>query len=383
MAGLYIHIPFCSSRCVYCAFFSTTQLELRQRYVDALCREMTQHDGFTRFDTVYLGGGTPSQLTASQLHQLFDAVNSTFLVAEGAEVTMECNPDDVTEEFATALASLPVNRVSMGAQTFNNERLRFLRRRHRAEQVGQAVDRLRRAGIENISVDLMYGFPEETLQQWHADIDAVLALGTEHVSAYALTYEEGTPLYRMLQQGSVSELDEELQRQMYYDLKDRLQTAGFEHYELSNFGGKVEGGGVKGEEDYRSRHNCGYWNHTPYLGLGAGAHSLLPPAGEGIPLRRQWNVSDLQSYLTSIENGHLPAEGEDLDEAMLYNEQVMTRLRTSDGLPLAILSPQRQDYCQSRAAKFIRSGWLRLDDGILRLTREGLFVSDAVMADLF
>lgn len=372
MAGLYIHIPFCSSRCVYCGFFSTTSLSERQRYVDAVCREMTIRSGKheiqgTQIDTIYLGGGTPSQLSVHQLNQLFDAIYNIYNVSDKAEVTMECNPDDITDVFADMLKQLPVNRVSMGAQTFNNQRLHFLHRRHKAEQVPLAVSRLRQAGIGNISVDLMYGFPEETLAEWHADIDAALALGVEHLSAYALSYEEGTPLYRMLKEGRVEELDEELQRQMYYDLKDRLEQTGYEHYELSNF--------ARSKGSFRSRHNSSYWNHTPYIGLGAGAHSF-----EG--RRRQWNVADLSKYMESIENGMIPANGEELDDDTYYNETVMTALRTREGICLSSLSSHYHDYCLRQSQKYIANGLLRQDGDFLRLTRQGLFVSDMVMSDL-
>ena len=366
MAGLYLHIPFCQSRCVYCGFFSTTSLAMRQRYTDALCREMSLRPwAHGSVDTVYLGGGTPSQLLPEQLQQLFAYIYNIYNVSDQAEVTMECNPDDLTPAFAEALRRLPVNRVSMGAQTFSDSRLRFLRRRHRASQVSQAVALLRDTGIANISIDLMYGFPGETLAEWHCDIDAALALGADHLSAYALTYEEDTPLCSMLQKGQVSELDEELQRQMYYDLKDRLEAAGYEHYELSNFA----------RPGRRSRHNSGYWNHTPYVGLGAGAHSF-----DGS--RRQWNVADLTAYVEATEHGSVPAEGETLDADTLYDEMVMTRLRTADGLPLRLLTAERRAYCLAQARRFIDGGLLTLHDDVLRLSRQGLFVSDMVMADL-
>ena len=377
MAGLYIHIPFCSSRCVYCGFFSTTALDKRQRYVDAVCREMElrsqKHGEVILIDTVYLGGGTPSQLTTNQLQQLFTFINKVykFTSCSSHEITIECNPDDVTDTFAAMLSELPVNRVSMGAQTFNNQRLRFLRRRHQAEQVPLAVNRLRQAGINNISVDLMYGFPNETLEEWHADIDAALTLGVKHLSAYALSYEEGTPLGQMLIEGRIEELDEELQRQMYYDLKDRLEQAGYEHYEISNFARKAEN-----KKSYRSHHNSSYWNHTPYVGLGAGAHSFDGKC-------RKWNVEDIDQYIDAIESGRVPSEGEQLDDDTLYNETVMTALRTCEGLCLDLLSLSHLNYCMKQAVPYLACGWLmQPDTHTLRLSREGLFVSDMVMSDL-
>ena len=367
MSGIYVHIPFCQSRCIYCGFYSTTGLSLRQRYVDALCCEYhLRHDYITLPPiTIYIGGGTPSVLTASQLEQLFATVwdcNSP-----STEVTIECNPDDVTEDFAMLLGRLPVNRVSMGAQTFNDGRLRFLHRRHTSEQVALAVDRLRHAGIDNISIDLIYGFPDQTLDEWEADVDKALALGVEHLSAYALTYEEGTPLHRLLQQGRVQPIDDEQSRAMYYALLDRTAAAGFEHYEISNFA-------LPGR---RSRHNSGYWNGTPYLGIGAAAHSYDGRS-------RQWNVADIMLYMEGVESGLLNYEGETLDADTRYNERVMTALRTIEGLSLQLLDPLERSYCLSMAARYIDSGLLIHDKekGRLRLTRDGLFVSDMVIADL-
>lgn len=370
MAGIYIHIPFCKSRCVYCDFYSTTSLALGQRYVDALCREMEDRckmeDGRSEMvETVYLGGGTPSQLTGTLLRQLFAHLYQTFNISPDAEVTIECNPDDVTEAFAEMLKTLPVNRVSMGAQTFQPERLRFLRRRHTAEQVKEAVSRLRQVGIRNISVDLMYGFPNETMAEWERDIRQAIALDVEHLSAYALQYEEGTPLYRMLERGEVSEIDEELERQMYFRLMDALAEAGFEHYEISNWG----------KPGRHSRHNSSYWKQTPYIGLGAAAHSF---DGQN----RQWNVADIRQYMEGMEKGEPCVEHEELTPDNHYNEIVMTALRTSVGLDLTKLAPADADYCLQLAQRFILDGLLVHEQQHLRLTRNGLFVSDMIMAEL-
>lgn len=363
MSGIYVHIPFCKSRCIYCGFYSTTGLSLQQRYVDALCREYHLRHNYIALPptTIYIGGGTPSVLSESQLEQLFTTLGSA------EEVTLECNPDDVTEEFAALLRRLPVNRVSMGAQTFSDERLRFLGRRHNAEQVAQAVDRLRRVGISNISIDLIYGFPNQTLSEWEADIDRALSLHVEHLSAYALSYEEGTRLFRMMEQGIVSPIDDELSRSMYYTLLDRTAAAGFEHYEISNFA-------LPG---HRSRHNSSYWNQTPYLGLGAAAHSFDGKS-------RQWNVADVGKYIKGAESGNLTFEVEQIDETTRYNEQVMTALRTCDGLDLQLLTFPQRSYCLGMADRYLNSGLLAHDKekDRLRLTRDGLFVSDMVIADL-
>lgn len=364
MTGIYVHIPFCRSRCIYCDFYSQTSLSLRQRYIDAVCLEMEMRQNVSPISTIYLGGGTPSQLTFAQLEQLFIYINKVY-GNHAEEVTIEVNPDDVSPEFAECLSQLPVNRVSMGAQTFSDSRLRFLHRRHTAAQLPQAVQRLRDAGIRNISVDLMYGFPDETLDDWKADIDAALLLDVEHLSAYALQYEEGTPLYRMLERGDVSESDEELSRCMYYLLIDRLVEAGYEHYEISNFAKK----------GFRSRHNSSYWNQTPYIGLGAAAHSFDGKC-------RQWNVADIMQYMEGMEKGEPVVEREELTPDNRYNEIVMTALRTCEGVSLDMLDDACRAYCLRQAEPFIKGNLLVLDGRQLRLSREGLFVSDMVMTEL-
>ncbi len=392
MSGLYIHIPFCKSRCIYCGFYSTTGMELRQRYVDAVCREMAlRHKGDSSpISTIYLGGGTPSQLTIAQLSQLFIYINKVYHLTEGqtpCEVTIEVNPDDVTEAFAEGLRELPVNRVSMGVQTFDDNRLRFLHRRHTAEQVPQAVRNLRDAGIDNISIDLMYGFPGETLADWQRDVDAALALDVEHLSAYCLMVEEGTPLFEQMKgvtpsdspclggehdaaktspiQGSMEGSAEELERMMYEMLTDRLTAGGYEHYEISNFA----------KPGYRSRHNSSYWNDVPYIGLGAAAHSY-----DG--KRRYWNVADIHQYMEAIERGERPCDGELLDGDTRYNDRITVALRTCEGLDLATLSERQRTFCLDAARRFLNDGLLRLDGQHLVLTRKGLFVSDMIMAEL-
>ena len=374
MTGLYIHIPFCKSRCTYCAFYSTTAEQMKQAYVDAVCREMELRNAIYEKEgknigqtiaTVYLGGGTPSQLSPTQLQQLFDAIARHYDVSDDAEITIECNPDDVTEAFAELLQSLPVNRVSMGAQTFDDDRLQFIHRRHTSEQVTTAIQRLRKKGIHNISIDLMYGFPDETLEEWEYDIQQALALNVEHISAYALTYEEGTPLYRLQEEGKVKEIDEERSLAMYDRLIDRLQEAGYEHYEISNFSRK----------GWRSRHNSSYWQLVPYIGIGAAAHSY-----DG--RQRQWNIADINSYINHIQQGIVPAEEELLDKDSRYNDHVMLALRTCEGLDLSTLDSDERSYCEETAKKFVLDGLLVKTDNHLRLSRKGLFVSDMIMSEL-
>ena len=361
MAGLYIHIPFCKSRCIYCGFYSTTGLEWRQRYVNAVVEEAYLRPVKGIVDTVYFGGGTPSQLTSEQLKQLFDAIYNINKVADDAEITLECNPDDVTEDFANLLLHLPINRVSMGAQTFDDERLQFLRRRHTAAQVPLAVERLRKAGIGNISIDLMYGFPGETVGDWQHDIDAALTLQPEHLSAYCLMVEEDTPLHHM----NIDPADEETEREMYYTLIDRLTADGYEHYELSNFA----------RPSFRSRHNSSYWTDVPYIGLGAAAHSYDGRC-------RQWNPDDLSLYIKGVENGNLSVEQDRLDDESRYNDRVMLSLRTCEGIDLTQLTPTDRTYLLAQSQKYVDDGLLVCAANRLRLSRKGLFVSDMVMSDL-
>ena len=393
MAGIYIHIPFCRSRCIYCGFYSTTALELRQRYVDALCREMElrleERALLFPLSTIYLGGGTPSQLSFDQLNQLFIYINKVYDLVSPSEITIEVNPDDVTGEFAAALKQLPINRVSMGIQTFNDQRLRFLRRRHTAQQAIDAVERLRAAGISNLSIDLMYGFPDETLADWEADIESALALNVEHISAYCLMIEEGTPLHQLFRGYEGTEVreyenspnadsnlapphpltpappTEEAERSMYYTLIDRLTAAGYEHYEISNFACP----------GYRSRHNSSYWNGTPYIGLGAAAHSYDVRS-------RSWNVADINAYIEGIEQGGRRYEEELLDDDTRYNDTITVGLRTCEGISLDTLSKKHKDYCIKNARRYLDDGLLEIVDQHLRLTRSGLFVSDMVMSDL-
>lgn len=371
MAGIYIHIPFCKSRCIYCGFYSTTLLDLRKKYINAVCREMELRKNYIRepFSTIYLGGGTPSLLDEAELTQLFLYINNVYDVDRNAEITMECNPDDITPKFTNMLSRLPINRVSMGAQTFADSRLRLLHRRHNSDEVKHAVKLLREAGIKNISIDLMFGFPDESLSQWKEDISAALALNVEHISAYSLMYEEDTPLWKMLDTGKVKEIDEELSLTMFKELVCQLTDAGYEHYEISNFA----------RPGYRSRHNSSYWHQVPYIGLGAAAHSFDLNS-------RQWNVADLKLYIEEINNGIIPMEREELDNDTTFNDIITTALRTSDGIDLNVLETRLgkryRNTLISAAGKHLEQGLLEIRHDRLRLTSEGIFISDMVMSDL-
>lgn len=377
MSGLYIHIPFCASRCVYCGFYSTTRLSFRQQYVDAMCREMNLLPFKPRISTIYLGGGTPSQLTHDQLAQLFDHIyNNVYEVDTDAEVTMECNPDDIRPGM---FDGLPVNRVSMGAQTFSDTRLRFLRRRHTASQVVKAVEILRADGISNISIDLMFGFPEETLEEWKDDIRQALNLRPEHISAYGLMYEEGTPLYSMLESGEIDEADEELSLAMYDTLVNMMTEAGYEHYEISNFARLDEGNGISRHScnvsPLRSRHNSSYWHDVPYIGIGAGAHSYYGG-------KRHWNPDNIDKYVAAIDKGRLPYEEETIDQRTHYDDMVTTALRTREGIDLSALADDQKEYLLDCASDYMVRGLLAVDGSHIHLTRKGINISNQIMSDL-
>ncbi len=372
MSSLYIHIPFCKTRCIYCGFYSTTTDSLQNDYTEALCRELSVRADYLpskELNTIYLGGGTPSQLSHENLQRLFDHIYNVYNVNFDAEITMECNPDDITPEYAAVIRSLPVNRVSMGAQTFSDERLHFIRRRHNAAEVRRAVQLLRENGIENISIDLMFGFPDETAADWHSDILEAIKLNVEHISAYSLMYEEGTPLYKLLEDGKVKEVDEELSVRMYDDLITTLTDNGYEHYEISNFA----------RPGRYSRHNSAYWQDIPYLGVGAAAHSYDRHS-------RQWNVSDIRKYISSINKGVVPCESEETDLFTAYNDAITTMLRMMCGINLPEFKKrfgtELYDYLLRNAKNSISAGHLVIENDHLHLTREGIFISNDVMSDL-
>lgn len=372
--GIYIHIPFCKSRCIYCGFYSTTNKELKERYVDALIREIhMRKDDFARLgtslspsstSTVYFGGGTPSSLSVCDIERIVGALESTFN-GTPSEVTLEMNPDDVTKDYIKAVRQMGINRISMGIQTFDDSRLQFIRRRHNASQAEKAVMTIREEGIHNVSIDLMFGFPNQTMDEWVTDIEKAIALHPTHISAYSLMYEEGTPLFRMLQKGEINQIDDETSLAMYTELINRLTANGYEHYEISNFA----------MPGYRSVHNSSYWHDTPYLGFGAAAHSYNKDT-------RSWNIPDLKKYIESIESGVLPSESEVIDADTHYNDLITTALRTREGLNLDDLPQKYREYALVNARKSINEHLLEATDSHIRLTREGLFVSDMVMSEL-
>lgn len=372
MAGIYLHIPFCKRRCIYCDFYSTTQNEKKAAYINALCRELDQRKSYLegeKIETIYLGGGTPSQLEAKDFEQIFQALYRLYEISPEAEITIEANPDDLTDEYVGMLRTFPFNRLSMGIQTFQEDILRLLHRRHTAQQAVEAFNRCRKAGFTNISIDLMYGLPGETQQTWETDLRQAVSMKPEHISAYHLIYEEGTVLWKLREQHRVEEADEDLSVSLFTQLIHKLKDNGYQHYEISNF--CLPG--------MHSRHNSSYWTGKKYLGCGPSAHSY-----NGIS--RQWNVASLDRYIEQVNNGQTYFEVEDLDLYTRYNDFVITTIRTMWGMQLDALKEQfgekLYNYCLRMAQPHLSQGTLELSNNVLKLTEKGVFISDGIMSDM-
>lgn len=372
MAGIYIHIPFCASRCRYCAFYSTLQSADRGRYTDCVCRELEQRAGLVSGQppyTVYFGGGTPSQLTLGQLEQILLQVRKITRGSE-TEVTIECNPDDLTPDYAAGLRELGFNRLSMGIQTFNDGILRTIGRRHTSDQAIQAVRNARTAGFGNISIDLMYALPGQTEEIQRQDLEMAVSLDVEHISSYCLSYEPGSALCRMKDNGELAPTPDDLAACMYDTMCSSLKAHGYLHYEISNFA----------KPGFHSRHNSSYWDGTLYLGAGPSAHSFNGR-------QRLWNQSSLNAYMKAMENGRKIIEFEDLSLADRINERVMLALRTSKGLSLTEFQDSFGQKEKARllddASPYLASGRLELGDDTLIIPERYWFVSDDIISSLF
>lgn len=372
MAGIYIHIPFCKQRCSYCAFYSSTLYNIKEEYTNAVCKELLQRKDYTnaeKIKTIYFGGGTPSTLPIELLQRICNTIYSNYNVCKDAEITIECNPDDLTPDFLAELKALPFNRISMGIQSFDDALLKRLGRRHNAEKTRMAVQNARIAGYNNISIDLIFALPGSTIDSWLNDLENAIAIKPDHLSAYNLMYEEGTPLHRALEKGDFSELSEEENIEQFRMLITKMKEAGYRHYEISNFA-------IPGKE---SRHNSSYWNDTSYIGCGAAAHSYNGTS-------REWNIADVKEYIKGIESGERNYEIEHLSEEERYNDTILTRLRTAEGIPLEWMkekfSAKLNDYMRKAANKQITYGNLKEENGSLSLTEKGIFISDAVIREL-
>ncbi len=375
MAGIYIHIPFCKSRCKYCDFFSTTHLEKQSQYVQALLVEIQDRLSIPNnqypitnnqypipnnqypISTIYIGGGTPSTLQVEHLRTIVEAIRRE-AKGERQEITLEANPGDITQEKARAWRAMGINRLSIGIQSFEDELLQLIGRRHNAEQARQAVAIAQAAGFDNISIDLMYALPSQTMQQWQHDVAQALQLNVQHISTYGLIYEEGTALTTLLDHGVVEAVDEETEMQMYDYLVEQLTANGYIHYEVSNFA----------LPNCESKHNSSYWNDTPYIGLGAGAHSYN---GQ----QRQWNISDLDTYIQQANAHQLQPQIEQLTDEQRHIERIMLGLRTRHGVAA-------NEIPMHKAQGYINRGLLSAQGNRIVATTQGYHILNTIIEDL-
>ena len=376
MAGIYIHIPFCKSRCKYCDFFSTTHLEKQSQYVQALLMEIQDRlpiaNNLYPISTIYIGGGTPSTLKVQHLQTIVEAIRREArgdeamrreakgdeARVERQEITLEANPGDITTEKARAWREMGINRLSIGIQSFQDELLQLIGRRHNAEQARQAVAAAQAAGFDNISIDLMYALPSQTMEQWQNDVAEALQLHVQHISTYGLIYEEGTALTTLLDHGMIEAVDEDTEMQMYDYLTAQLTAHGYIHYEVSNFA----------LPERQSKHNSNYWNNTPYIGLGAGAHSYN---GQ----RRSWNISDLDTYIQQANNHQLQPETELLTAEQQHTEHIMLALRTHHGVAVDAIP-------MHKAQPYIQQGLLHFQDNRIVATQQGFHILNRIIEDL-
>ncbi|MGD1048695.1 MAG: radical SAM family heme chaperone HemW [Candidatus Krumholzibacteriaceae bacterium] len=358
--GLYVHVPFCKTKCPYCDFYSITSGVATGRWLDALSREAALHRGaFGTFDTLYVGGGTPSVLDEREIHSLFDALRASFDFAPDSEVTIEANPDDVTRSKLDAWLEAGVNRVSLGVQSFDDGELRFLARRHDAAKALEAIAHLRGAGISNVGLDLMYGFAGQSLESWERSMQRALELSPEHLSCYQMTIEGATEFGRMLETGALERLGEESERAFFMKTSEFFTAHGYIHYEISNFAR---------DEAFLSRHNDKYWRHAPYLGLGPSAHSFRNG-------KRWWNARSVDAYCGALESGGSPVDGmETLSKDELAFEEIFLGFRTRDGVALEALG--RYPGWRRALDRLIAESLVIVADGRAVPTVKGFCVAD-------
>lgn len=374
MGGIYFHIPFCRRKCVYCNFFSVADLRSRARMVEAMAAELSfRAPGWKdrQLLSVYFGGGTPSLLPTRDIAFLLERTARCLSLSPQAEITLEANPEDITEEKAREWRSAGINRLSVGVQSFDDAALAFMGRRHSGSEAVRAVEILSQAGFSRISLDLIYGVPGRSDAALGREIETAVGLGVEHISAYALTREAGTAWDVGIARGRMPAADDEMASRQYFQVVDALERAGYSRYEVSNFA----------RPGARSRHNSAYWSGAPYLGIGPSAHSF-----DGDRIRR-WNVASVGRYLAGGTGGDVPFEEEVLSLRDRRNETVMTALRTGEGLPLDPFARQFGAKSFRRlmgdARPFLEAGQLEVVDGALRITRAGWFFTDGISAGLF
>lgn len=372
MAGIYLHIPFCIQRCSYCNFFSVVSINLVNEVINAIIKELSIRKDYLKNEpvqTIYFGGGTPSLLTIQQIEKLLNTVYTNFPVEQNAEITFEANPDDLTKNYLFDLKEVGINRLSIGIQSFDDDKLKILNRRHNATQAHEAVREAQKAGFNNISIDLIYGLPSQSIDEWETDLDKAFSLSIQHLSAYGLTFEEKTLLSKQKEKKIIEPADEELMIEMYELLLEESSKKGFDAYEISNF--SLPG--------FYSRHNSSYWNQTPYLGVGPSAHSY-----NGIS--RQWNVAAIQKYTEGILKNSSFYEQEILSLEDRYNEYVLLGLRTKNGINIDALEQnfgtELKDFCLENIKTFIDNEKAYRCGSFLRLNTKGKLISDTIIAQL-
>lgn len=372
MGGIYIHVPFCRKKCFYCDFYKTTAVSQRPLFLKALHREIDLQCGYLgseTVETVYFGGGTPSVLLPAEIGDILEHLKRYHSFGNHAEVTVEGNPDDLSPAYLKELKTVGVNRLSIGIQSFHPEDLKRMNRRHTRDQALRSVFDAHDAGFNDISIDLIYGLPELSTGRWEENLRLAMELPATHLSAYHLTYHEGTMFFHWLKKGQLKEIPEDDSIAQFEMLMDISAEAGYEHYEISNFA----------RNQSYSRHNSGYWNGKKYLGLGPSAHSYDL-------ISRQWNVADLYHYLKSLDQGELNFEKEILSETDRFNDLLITRIRTKWGLDLnelqSIFSTRARKQLEKSADKYLISGHLQMEGDIISLTRKGIMISDEIMLAL-
>ncbi len=373
MSGIYLHIPFCKQACHYCNFHFSTSLQLKDALVDAMLLELAQRKGELAgqtVETIYFGGGTPSMLTEQDLGRIFETLHQHYTIAENPETTLEANPDDLTPAYLSALRQTPVNRLSIGIQSFRDADLKYMNRAHNAQEASTCVQLAQDKGFEALSIDLIYGMPTATDNDWETNLNTALVLRPQHLSAYCLTVEPGTALNHMVKKGTAPAVDDDAAARQFMMLTEMSQAAGYEHYEISNLA----------RNGHYARHNSSYWNGSPYLGIGPAAHSYN---GQ----HRRWNVANNAKYVKAINAGTSFHETETLTRNDQYNEYLMTRLRTIWGVPLAAVGVQFGEAAQKQlladVQPFINEGKVALLNNHLVLTAPGRLVADSLISDLF
>ncbi|MEL7119533.1 MAG: radical SAM family heme chaperone HemW [Bacteroidota bacterium] len=369
MSGLYIHIPFCKQACHYCDFHFSTSMRQKSSVVDALTEEMILQKEYLPGKTltsIYFGGGTPSLLTIDELNQLFERIDQLFERSQGIEITLEANPDDLTEEKLKELAQTPINRLSIGVQSFFDVDLQFMNRAHNASEAINCIKLAQKVGFNNLTVDLIYGTPTLSNEMWLENIMTLVNLGIPHISSYCLTVEPKTALAHFVKTGKVEAVDDTKAAHQFDMLINTLIQKGFEHYEISNFA----------KPGMHARHNSNYWLGVPYLGIGPSAHSF-----DG--KNRQWNISNNVMYIKAIELGNLPFEKESLTKEERYNEYVMTGLRTHWGVNLGKLTEEQKKYFEEAARPFVENKLMFQKEDAYLLTQAGKHQADRIAMELF